>query len=119
MTSASQWVTDTMLIVSAAKEASSSVRITEVLGAVLPDVAEDAIGVLAGPQLAREVIAGHLSAPTIAFTDVRAATAVQRRLTGPTFRVCTSADVVAHEIGAAAKDVIAIRAGVASALGYG
>ena len=100
-------------------EASSSKRMTEVLADVLPAVDPDAIGVLAGPNLAREVIAGHPSATTVAFADPAPRTAIQARLTGPTFRVYTSTDVVGCEIGGAVKNVIAIAAGVADGLGCG
>ena len=121
MASAHRWITDKMLIVSVAKgiEVSSSKRMTEVLIDVLPKVSPHAIGVLAGPNLALEVIAGHPSATTVAFTDPVAAATIQLRLAGPTFRVYTSTDVVGCEIGGAAKNVIAIAAGVANGLGCG
>ena len=121
MTSASRWITDRMLVVSVAKgiEVCSSMRMTEVLRAVLPNLTADSIGVLAGPNLALEVMAGHPSATTVAFTDPVAARTIQSRLSAPTFRVYTSSDVVGCEIGGAAKNVIAIAAGVASGLGYG
>jgi glycerol-3-phosphate dehydrogenase (NAD(P)+) len=121
MAQASTAVSPDALIVSVTKgfEVSSSKRMTEVLADVLPDLPAAAIGVLAGPNLAREVIAGHPSATTVAFADPAAATAVQSRLSGPTFRVYTSTDVVGCEIGGAAKNVIAIAAGVVDGLGYG
>jgi glycerol-3-phosphate dehydrogenase (NAD(P)+) len=109
------------LIVSVTKgiEASTSKRMTEVLREVLPEHRGEAIGVLAGPNLAREVIAGHPSATTVAFADPAAARAVQARLSGPTFRIYTSTDVVGCEIGGAVKNVIAIAAGVVDGLGFG
>jgi glycerol-3-phosphate dehydrogenase (NAD(P)+) len=92
---------------------------TEVIADVVPQVPSASIGVLAGPNLAAEVIAGHPSATTVAFADPDAASAIQRRLSGPTFRVYTSTDVVGCEIGGAVKNVIAIAAGVAHGLGCG
>ena len=86
---------------------------------MLPALPSDAIGVLAGPNLAREVAGGHPSATTVAFTDPNAGTAIQRRLSSPTLRVYTSTDVVGCEIGGAVKNVIAIAAGVTDGLGYG
>ena len=127
-TSATSWprpaasVAAGRLVVSVAKgiEARSSKRMTEVLTEVLPHIdPRGAVGVLAGPNLAREVIAGHPSATTVAFTDPGAANAIQERLSGPTFRVYTSTDVVGCEIGGAVKNVIAIAAGVADGLGCG
>jgi glycerol-3-phosphate dehydrogenase (NAD(P)+) len=121
MARASGWIARDALVVSVTKglEVSSSKRMTEVLAEVLSEIREGAIGVLAGPNLAREVIEGHPSATTVAFADPAAAAVVQARLAGPTFRVYTSTDVVGCEIGGAVKNVIAIAAGVADGLGYG
>jgi glycerol-3-phosphate dehydrogenase (NAD(P)+) len=121
MARAAPWIARGSLVVSVAKgiEASSAKRMTEVLSDVLPGVHPGAIGVLAGPNLAREVIAGHPSATTVAFADPGAAAAIQQRLSGPTFRVYTSTDVVGCEIGGAVKNVIAIAAGAAAGLGCG
>ena len=121
MAQAGALVSADSLVVSVTKgiEARTFKRMTEVLADVLPQVDADAIGVLAGPNLAREVIAGDPSATTVAFTDPAAANAVQVRLSGPTFRVYTSTDVVGCEIGGAVKNVIAIAAGVADGLGCG
>jgi glycerol-3-phosphate dehydrogenase (NAD(P)+) len=121
VTEAGEWIHDGALVVSVAKgiEAGSAKRMTEVLTEELPRLHRDSIGVLAGPNLAREVIAGHPSATTVAFADPGAAEAIQQRITGPTFRVYTSTDVVGCEIGGAVKNVIAIAAGVAAGLGCG
>jgi glycerol-3-phosphate dehydrogenase (NAD(P)+) len=121
MAQAGRWVPADSIVVSVAKgiEARSSKRMTEVLSEELPHIDPKAIGVLAGPNLAREVIAGHPSATTVAFTDHVTANAIQARLSGPTFRVYTSTDVVGCEIGGAVKNVIAIAAGVADGLGCG
>jgi glycerol-3-phosphate dehydrogenase (NAD(P)+) len=94
-------------------------RMTEVLGEVLTDHEPNAIGVLSGPNLAHEVMAGHPSATCVAFPDVTYAESVQRLLMSDRLRVYTSPDVVGCEIGGAVKNVIAIAAGVADGLGYG
>lgn len=121
MTPAVPWITPGTLLLSVAKgiEAGSCLRMTEVLAGMFPQLSSDSIGVLAGPNLAREVIAGHPSATTVAFPDLNAAEAIQDRLGGPTFRVYTSTDVVGCEIGGAVKNVIAIAAGVADGLQCG
>ena len=121
MTQARPWIAPGALVLSVAKgiEAGSGLRMTEVLADVLPGIHPEHIGVLAGPNLAREVIAGHPAATTVAFADAGSAAAIQERLTGPTFRVYTSSDVVGCEIGGAVKNVIAIAAGVTVGLHCG
>ena len=71
MAQAGPWIASGALVLSVAKgiEAGSGLRMTEVLADVLPAAPSDSIGVLAGPNLAREVIAGHPSATTVAFAD--------------------------------------------------
>ena len=94
-------------------------RMTEVLREVLTDHEPNAIGVLSGPNLAHEVMAGHPSATCVAFPDVTHAESVQQLLMSDRLRVYTSPDVIGCEIGGAVKNVIAIAAGVADGLGYG
>jgi glycerol-3-phosphate dehydrogenase (NAD(P)+) len=109
------------LVVSVAKglEVGTSKRMSEVLREVLAAHPADSIGVLTGPNLAREVMAGQPSAACVAFPQEQAAEAIQRLFMGDAFRVYTSLDVVGCEIGGAVKNVIAIAAGVADGLGYG
>jgi glycerol-3-phosphate dehydrogenase (NAD(P)+) len=118
---ASPFIDSDRLILSVTKgiESGTLKRMTEVLREVLPQVPAEAIGVLAGPNLAREVAFGQPSATTVAFADRAAADVIQARLSGPTFRVYTSTDVVGCEISGAVKNVIAIAAGVIDGLGYG
>ena len=92
---------------------------TEVITEALADHDPATIGLMAGPNLAREVMAGHPSATCVAFRDLRYATDVQQRLGTDRFRVYTSSDVVGCEIGGAVKNVIAIAAGMADGLQYG
>jgi glycerol-3-phosphate dehydrogenase (NAD(P)+) len=109
------------LVLSVAKgiELGSGRRMTEVLAEVLADHDPDDIGVLGGPNLAREVMAGQPSATCIAFPDITRAETLQALLTGDTLRVYTSHDVVGCEIGGAVKNVLATAAGAADGLGYG
>jgi glycerol-3-phosphate dehydrogenase (NAD(P)+) len=79
----------------------------------------DVLGVLSGPNLAREVLTGQPSASVIAFDRQQIATEVQALLTGEHFRVYTSTDVIGCQIGGAVKNVIAIAAGIATGLGFG
>ena len=109
------------LVVSVTKgiEAGTGKRMTEVIADALGDHDPATIGLLAGPNLAREVMAGHPSATCVAFCDLRHATEVQQRLGTDRFRVYTSADVVGCEISGAVKNVIAIAACMADGLQYG
>lgn len=91
-------------------------RISDLLAARLPG---RPVVVLSGPSLAREVALGLPAALVAAAADPRAARTVQARLSGPSLRVYTSADVVGVELAGALKNVIAIAAGLGDALGLG
>jgi glycerol-3-phosphate dehydrogenase (NAD(P)+) len=100
-------------------EAASLLRMTQVAAEVLAGHDPALIGVLSGPNIAREVAAGQPSATVVAVRDTAAAAAVQRLLMNDTLRVYTNPDVIGCEIGGAVKNVIAIAAGMARGLGYG
>lgn len=78
-----------------------------------------AVGVLSGPNLAREVLAGQPSATVIACLDDDRAERLRQVFTTESFRVFTSDDVVGCEIGGAVKNVIALAAGICDGLGFG
>lgn len=109
------------LVVSASKgiEGGSLKRMTEVLADVFGSESSGKIGTLSGPSFAREVAAGMPTAVTVAAPDAGAAEEMQRAFSAPTFRVYRSTDVVGVELGGAAKNVIAIAAGVGDGLGFG
>ena len=121
MTAARESIPPDALVLSLTKgiETGTRKRMTEVLREVLPEHEPRAIGVLSGPNLARELMAGHPSATCVAFPGGAEAEAVQHLLMSDRLRVYTSPDVVGCEIGGAVKNVIAIAAGVADGLGYG
>jgi len=108
-------------IVSLAKgvEQATLLRMTEVVADVLSDHRRDMIGVLTGPNLAREVAAAEPTASVVAFEDAATAEQLQHLLMTATFRVYTNPDVVGCEIAGALKNVIALGAGIAHGLGYG
>lgn len=114
-------VPDHVPIVSLAKgvEQGSQLRMTQVIAEVLGTHAPGTIGVLTGPNLAREVAEGQPTAAVIAFTDPETATRLQPVFMTRTFRVYTNSDVVGCELAGALKNVIAIAAGIAAGLGYG
>ena len=100
-------------------EEGSLLRMTEVLGEVLADHPSDLIGVLSGPNLAREVASAQPSATVVAFGEHGVAARLQAVLTTEAFRVYTSTDLVGCETGGAVKNVMAIATGMADGMGYG
>ena len=109
------------LVVSVTKglEGGTGKRMTEVITETLGGHDPATIGLLAGPNLAREVMAGHPSATCVAFDDLGCATDIQHLLGGDRLRIYTSSDVVGCEISGAVKNVIAVAAGLADGLGFG
>ena len=75
--------------------------------------------VLSGPTFAREVGAGLPTAMTVASQDERFAKELALRLSGPSFRAYTQADILGVEVGGAVKNVIAIGSGIADGMGFG
>jgi len=97
-------------------EAHSFKLMSEILEEIAPQAR---IGVLSGPNLAREVAEHALTATVVASADEDLCSRVQAALHGRTFRVYASADRFGVELGGALKNVYAIIAGMAVALGMG
>jgi glycerol-3-phosphate dehydrogenase (NAD(P)+) len=92
----------------------------KLMSEILEDIAPNArIGVLSGPNLAREIAEHALTATVVASADDDLCQQVQAALHGRTFRVYASADRFGVELGGALKNVYAIIAGMAVALGMG
>lgn len=77
------------------------------------------LGVLSGPNLAKEIAARQITATVIASTDAEVNAQVQELLRCRYFRVYDSADMLGVELGGALKNVYAIIAGMAAAMGIG
>jgi glycerol-3-phosphate dehydrogenase (NAD(P)+) len=75
--------------------------------------------ILSGPSFAEEVARGLPAAVTLATRDERIAAALARALGSSAFRPYHSTDVRGVEIGGAAKNVLAIAAGIVSGRGLG
>jgi len=75
--------------------------------------------VLSGPSFAAELALGVPTAAVIAGTDDGFTRAFQETLSTRQLRLYTTHDVVGVELAGAAKNVIAIAAGVVSGLGFG
>jgi glycerol-3-phosphate dehydrogenase (NAD(P)+) len=97
-------------------EQGTDLRMTEVIGDVLPT---HPAGVLAGPNLAKEIIQGYAAAAVIAMAEERLVRSLQRIFSRTVFRVYASTDVCGVEIAGALKNVFAISAGMAAGLGTG
>jgi glycerol-3-phosphate dehydrogenase (NAD(P)+) len=76
-------------------------------------------GILAGPNIAREVLEGMAAAAVLAMPDLEVARALQPLFGTRLFRVYTNDDVIGCELGGPLKNVIAISAGMADGLGVG
>lgn len=118
LTQAQPFVRPWIPVVSLTKglEAGSLLRMTQVIEEVLPGHPAAA---LTGPNLAREILAGHAAASVIATEDPGIATALQGVLRSALFRLYLNHDVIGCEIGGALKNVIAIASGIAQGLKVG
>jgi glycerol-3-phosphate dehydrogenase (NAD(P)+) len=94
-------------------------RMTEVTFDVLPNHDRSHIGVLTGPNLAREIMAGQPAATVIAMENEATSAVMQTIFMGPRFRVYTNTDVIGSESAGALKNVMALAAGMAEGLGFG
>lgn len=94
-------------------------------GKLLHQVAQECLGpdvplaVVSGPTFALEVAAGLPTAITVASTDEAFSRDLAGRLHGGELRAYTATDVTGVEVGGAAKNVLAIAAGIADGLGFG
>jgi glycerol-3-phosphate dehydrogenase (NAD(P)+) len=92
----------------------------KLMSEILEDIAPEArLGVISGPNLAREIAEHELTATVVASTDEALCVSVQAALHGRRFRVYASNDRFGVELGGALKNVYAIIAGLAAALNMG
>lgn len=98
-------------------EIGSRRRTTEIMSFVTGRTA--GLAVLSGPTFAAEVARGLPAAAVVASRDPEIATALQALLSSPTLRLYRSADVLGVEIAGAAKNVVAIAAGLVDGLRLG
>lgn len=91
-------------------------RMTEVISEELPG---HPVGMLTGPNMAKEILSDHAAASVIAFTDDHIANELRNVFHTTWFRVYVNHDVTGCEIAGALKNVIAIASGMADGLGVG
>jgi glycerol-3-phosphate dehydrogenase (NAD(P)+) len=91
-------------------------RMTEIITDVLPG---HPVGVLTGPNLAREIMAGQAAAGVIAMEDEIIVQELQNVFKSGLFRVYTNTDVIGCELGGVLKNIIAIAVGMGDGQGAG
>ncbi|MBA3719143.1 MAG: NAD(P)-dependent glycerol-3-phosphate dehydrogenase [Nocardioidaceae bacterium] len=99
-------------------ELGTASRMSEVI-AELTGAGPERVGVVSGPNLAKEIAARQPAASVVACADEEVATRLQQLCHTATFRPYTNTDVVGCELGGAMKNVIALAVGIASGLGFG
>lgn len=109
------------IVVSTAKgiepgEPGTFTLMSQILEQELPGVA---IGVLSGPNFAREIVQKQHTGTVIASENKAVIRCVQDTLKSPTFRVYANTDRHGVELGGALKNIYAIICGMAAALGAG
>ncbi len=93
----------------------------KLLSSVAQDIlgAERPLAVISGPTFALEVGSGLPTAVTVAATTLEHGERLAGYLHSDCFRAYTCSDLVGVQIGGAAKNVMAIAAGIADGLGFG
>jgi glycerol-3-phosphate dehydrogenase (NAD(P)+) len=97
-------------------ELDTRMRMTEIISELMP---RHPIGVLTGPNLAREIMAGQAAASVIAMDDEIIVRSLQTVFKSGLFRVYTNTDVIGCELGGVLKNIIAIAVGMGDGQGAG
>jgi glycerol-3-phosphate dehydrogenase (NAD(P)+) len=93
-------------------------RMSEVIADVT-GAGPERIGVLSGPNLAKEIAMREPAASVVACADEGTVTRLRGLCHSATFRPYSSTEVVGCELGGAYKNVIALSVGMAVGLGFG
>lgn len=92
----------------------------KLMSQVLSEEAPEAlVGVLSGPNLAKEIATRQLAATVIASESAQLCERVQQALHCDYFRVYAGSDTYGVELGGALKNIYAIAAGLSAAMGMG
>jgi glycerol-3-phosphate dehydrogenase (NAD(P)+) len=97
-------------------ELDTRMRMTQIITEVLPG---HPVGVLTGPNLAREIMAGQAAASVIAMEDEIILQELQAVFMSGLFRIYTNTDVIGCELGGVLKNIIAIAVGMGDGQGAG
>lgn len=115
---AKRYLRPEQIVVSTTKgvEAKTFSLMSQILADELPD---NPIGVISGPNLAKEIVQKQLTATVIASEYEQVRTAVQEILHCSYFRTYASTDMYGVELGGTLKNIYAIASGLSAALGMG
>jgi glycerol-3-phosphate dehydrogenase (NAD(P)+) len=91
----------------------------EVMDEVLPEPNRARAAYLSGPSFAKEMVQKLPTAVTVASLHPEIGQRVQQAFNSDYFRVYTVEDVIGVEVAGAAKNVMAIAAGISDGLGFG
>lgn len=121
LSAAKPYLSPEAFLIIAAKgiERTTGKRMTQVAADVLGTEAAARCGVLSGPNLSAEIVAGKPAAAVVAGPGSEWRPACQALFASPLFRVYTNCDTIGVELCGAMKNVIAIAAGMSDGLGYG
>ena len=118
-----EWVSDipddaVMLSLMKGVELGTVKRMSEVIAEVT-GAGPDRIGVVSGPNLAKEIARREPAASVVACEDEEVAKRLRDLCHSAAFRPYSSVDVIGCELGGAYKNVIALGVGMAVGLGFG
>ena len=115
---AKRYLTSDQMLVSTTKgiEAGSFSLMSQILAQECP---HHRVGVISGPNLAKEVARRELTATVIASSDETLRNLVQEILQSRYFRVYASEDTYGVELGGTLKNIYAIASGMSASLGMG
>ncbi|MGI8954632.1 MAG: NAD(P)H-dependent glycerol-3-phosphate dehydrogenase [Nocardioidaceae bacterium] len=99
-------------------ELGTHMRMSEVT-AEMTGAGPERIGVVSGPNLAREIAAREPAASVVACADETVAEYLQQVCHTSAFRPYTNTDVIGCELGGTTKNIIGIAVGVTDGLGFG
>ncbi len=116
----SDWIPSDAVLVSLMKgvELGTLKRMSEVISEVT-GAGADRVGVVSGPNLAKEIARREPAASVVACADESNVKRLRALCHSATFRPYSSTDVVGCELGGAYKNVIALSVGMAVGLGFG
>ena len=112
------FVKEGVILVSLTKgiEAKTFKLMSQILSEEIPN---SKVAVVSGPNLAKEIADGSPTAAVVASTIAEVRTEVQEVLRSATFRVYANDDMFGVELGGSLKNIYAIMAGLADAMGMG